>query len=585
MAQKKKLADILLEKGMLSQEQLEQALAEQESTGVPIQKILLDKKLLSPEKLAEALAEQLGIPYVKLRDINIDPQVIKMVPENVALKYKAVPVNIQENDLYIATSTPLNLPAIDEIKLVTGCQVKPMITTDKDIEQAINKYFKVEDTSKQALIDMRLEKLREKEKEGKKEKAVSIEEKVGKIEDFPVVRLVNNIIEGAINAKASDIHLEGQVPEMRVRYRIDGILHDVMNVPKHIEASVVSRIKIMANMDITERRHPQDGHITINRGEKVYDFRVSSVLTINGEKIVMRILDKAAMLISLDKLGLSAYDEEVFRALITKPYGMILVTGPTGSGKTTTLYAVLSQMNAKASNIITIEEPVEYKLEGINQIQVDPLAKITFATGLRTIFRQDPDIIMVGEIRDRETAEIAIQAALTGHLVFSTLHTNDAPRAVTRLIDMAIEPFLISSTVIGIIAQRLCRTICPECKQEYDSSEQELQELRQTRGQRFGSAPSEGEGNPAKGLRLARGNGCDFCYRTGFKGRSGIFEIMRVSDNIRKRILEKRPAAELRELAIKEGMKTLKQNGILKVINGVSTFDEVKRVVYVGEED
>ena len=552
----------------MPKKQLEEVLAEHKSTGAPLQKILLNKGFLTPEGFAQTLAEQLGIPYVKLRDISIDPQVIKMVPEEVAQQYRAIPVKLEGNDLYIATSTPLNLPAIDEIKLIAGCQVKQMITTEKEIDQATNKYFKVEETSKQALIDMRLEELKEKKKE--KEEVVSVEEKIGKIEDIPVVRLVNNIINGALNAQASDIHLEGQVPEMRVRYRVDGILHDIMNVPKHIEAAVVSRIKVMANMDITEHRHPQDGHITIKKDAKDYDLRVSTVLTINGEKVVMRILDKSTMLIGLEKLGLSEYDEKVFRLLVSKPYGMILVTGPTGSGKTTTLYAVLSQMDAQARNIITIEEPVEYKLEGINQIQVDPLAKITFATGLRTIFRQDPDIIMVGEIRDRETAEIAIQAALTGHLVFSTLHTNDAPSAVARLIDMGVEPFLISSTIIGVLAQRLCRTICTECREKYVPTEEELAFLRDTKYE-------------IRDTKLARGKGCDLCYNTGFKGRTGIFEVIKASDSIRKLILEKRPAVELRELAMKEGMKTLKQNGMLKILDGISTFEEIKRVVYVEE--
>ena len=563
MADKSKgITDILLSKKMITKKQLDEVLREQKSTGAPVQKILLSKGFVTSEGLAQALAHQMEIPYVKLSDQKIDPQVIKMLPEDVARQHKAIPVKIEEDSLCVAFVSPLNLPARDEIKLITGYRILPMVATEKEVERAINQYYKVEETSKQTLIDMRLQKL----KEHKKEKVVEVEEEIGRIEDLPVVRLVNDVINSAINAKASDIHFEPEDPEMMVRYRVDGILLDIMTVPKHIEAAVISRIKILANLDITERRLPQDGHITLHRGEKEYDFRVSTLLTVAGEKAVLRIFDKEAMLISLEKLGLTKYDEDIFKTLISKPHGILLVTGPTGSGKTTTLYAVLNQMDSETDNIVTIENPVEYKLNRINQIQVDPAAKITFATGLRTILRQDPDKIMVGEIRDTETAEIAIQAALTGHLVLSTLHTNDAPSAVMRLMDMGVEPFLISSTVIGTLAQRLCRVICPECKEEYVPSAEELKSI----------------GLDLKaGQKLARGKGCKFCYNTGYRGRDAIFEVMKVSDSIRELILKREPVIRIKEMAMKEGMKTLQQNGAKKVLDKISTIEEIRRVVYL----
>jgi len=477
---------------------------------------------------------------IKLKEEKLNKQVVRMISEDAARKYKVIPVKMENNALYVAMANPSSLPVRDELKLLTGCVIKPLLASEGEIAQAIAQYYKVEEISKQALIDMRLQKLKEvKEKEGA---VIPIEEEMRKVENMPVVRLVNDIINGGINAKASDIHLEPQEPEMMVRYRVDGILHDIMTIPKHIEPAVISRVKIISNMDIAERRRPQDGHIVLKKEGKEYDFRVSSLLTIGGEKIVMRIFDKSAMLISLEQLGFTREDEARFGELLKKPYGMILVTGPTGSGKTTTLYAVLRQLNSKLTNIITIENPVEYKLNRINQIQIDEGIKMTFATGLRTILRQDPDIIMVGEIRDKETAEIAIQAALTGHLVFSTLHTNDAPSAITRLIDMGVEPFLISSTVIGCLAQRLCRRICFECK----------------------------------------GRGCDICYNTGFKGRTGILELMVVGENMQKLILDEESLPEIKKLAIKEGMKTLQENGKQKVKDGVTTAEEIERVVYSG---
>ncbi|HDZ61948.1 MAG TPA: type II/IV secretion system protein, partial [Nitrospirae bacterium] len=400
-----------------------------------------------------------------------------------------------------------------------------------------------------------------------------IEQEKLELEHLPSVKLVNDIINGALDRRASDIHFEPQDPEMMVRYRVDGVLYDIMNIPRQVENSTISRLKIMANLNITETRRPQDGHITYRRGDRGYDFRMSTLKTINGEKVVLRVLDREAMHIGLERLGFTPEDESLFRSMVTKPFGMILVTGPTGSGKTTTLYAVLSQLDINKANVITIENPVEYKLDGINQIQVDTDTGMTFARGLRTILRQDPDIILVGEIRDKETAEIAIHAALTGHLVFSTLHTNDAPSAITRLLDMGVEPFLISATVIGCVAQRLCRTVCPECKTEFEASDGDLKTIEQAFGEK-----QRGK------VMLKKGIGCDFCLDTGFKGRESIFEIMNISSAIRKLIVSKASADEIRETAVNEGMKTLTQNGIRKILNGKSTLEEIRRVVYIEDE-
>jgi len=479
-------------------------------------------------------------PQIDIKKEKLDTQIVRIIPEEVARKYKVIALSLEDNFLCVAMDNPMDLPVKEELKLLTGFAIKPSLAPEKDIVQVINQYYKVEESSKQVLIDMQLNKL--KDTDSIEETVTSIEEEARQIENIPVARLVNDIINGGINSNASDIHLEPQENDMIVRYRVDGLLHDIMIIPKHIEAQVVSRIKVLSNMDITERRKPQDGHVVLQKEGKEYDLRVSSLLTISGEKMVMRVFDKTAMLIGLKELGFNDADEVRFQKVIDRPFGMILIVGPTGSGKTTTLYAVLQQLNSKDKNIITIENPVEYKIGRINQIQVDSGANMTFATGLRTMLRQDPDIIMVGEIRDKETVEVSIQAALTGHLVLSTLHTNDAASAVTRLIDMGIEPFLISSTIIGCMSQRLCRKICSECA----------------------------------------GSGCASCYNTGYKGRAGIFELMVVSEKIRNHIIEKSPASVIKKIAVEEGMMTLEENGKIKVEEGVTTLEEIKRVVYSG---
>ncbi|MBT3261804.1 type II/IV secretion system protein [bacterium] len=470
-----------------------------------------------------------------LIDLEINPQIAHMLSEEVVKKYRVLPLKLENNILEVAMVNPDNLEAIDEIKLLTGCEIKPVSVADNQLQATIEKHFRIEETAKQDLIDMRLAGLKAVQQKGQK-----IIENLERAEDQPIIKLLNSIINGAISAKASDVHLEPQEPEMRVRYRVDGILHDIMTIPRHIEQALVSRTKIISEMDISEKRQPQDGHASIHFQGETYDLRVASMPTVSGEKMVLRILDKNNMLLGLEKLGLGKDDEENIKSLITKPYGMIFVTGPTGSGKTTALYSILSQLNAQTNNIVTIEDPVEFKLNGINQTQINAKAGVTFANGLRAILRQDPNIIMVGEVRDLETAQIAIQAALTGHLVLSTLHTNDAPSAVTRLLDMGIEPFLISSTVIGSVAIRLARKLCTEC----------------------------------------HGKGCTYCYHIGLKGRTGIFEVMSVTDEIKKLILERASSTAIKDLAITQGFKTLQVNGQEKIKQGVCSPDEVKRVVY-----
>ena len=498
--------------------------------------------------------------YDNLSEHKIDRQVANMLPEEVIRRLNMLPIRIEVDQLYTATIMPLNLPGMDEIRMLTGLRVKPVIVTEKDLDHAINEQFSIRQTAKQAIVDMRLQELAT--------PGAEVQEETLRIEEAPVVALVNSIIRGAVNDHASDIHLEPQYPEMRVRYRINGILHDIMTIPKHTEASIISRIKLLADMDITERRRSQDGHISINIEDRQIDLRISTVLTINGEKIVMRVLDKGTMLIELDQLGLSSEQAEIFKSFIAHPHGMVLVTGPTGSGKTTTLYAILKQLDVITRNIITVENPVEYQMPNINQIQVNPYTDLTFATALRTIVRQDPDVIMIGEIRDFETADIAIQSARTGHLVLSTLHTNDAAGAVVRLLDMGIQPFFTASAVVGVIAQRLVRTICPECKELYHPSPAELQMLDLPDG---------------IGDVIARGKGCNFCFDTGYRGRRGIYEILRIDEDIRELILAQAPASEINRAALAKGMRSLREMGREQVLQGISTIEEVQRVTYETE--
>ena len=560
----KKLGEILLARGAVTEEDLEKALAEQGQTKAFLGQILLRRGVIKKRDLAEALEDQLGVPSVELSDLDIPSDMATYLPESIVRSYRVVPFSVDNNVMSVAMADPLNLTAIESMRLVTGMEVRTFFAAEEDVVLTTNQLFDgrvaaykaIEDTSSMV-------------QEG--DDVVTVRELERMVEDAPVVRLVDSIIQGAISGKASDIHVEPREHAMRVRYRVDGILYDMMQIPKRLQPAVTSRIKIMAGVNIAERRLPQDGRISVKSNGGEYDLRVSTLLTVFGEKVVMRILDKASVLLQLEDLGFLPDQQRLVESLIEKPYGMILSTGPTGSGKTTALYTALNRINSEDRNIVTVEDPVEYQLVGINQSQVHAGAGITFARGLRAILRQDPDIIMVGEIRDLETAEIAIQAALTGHLVFSSLHTNDAASALPRLIDMGVEPFLIASSVIAAIGQRLVRVVCRNCKTTYKPDAKVLDEL--------GVPPEK-----RKNLVFSRGQGCSTCSNRGYRGRTGVFEILRMNERIKRLVMEGKSALEIRDAAVADNMVLMQDCGRAKVLDGITTPEEVMRVVYVEED-
>ncbi len=515
-------------------------------------------KAASDEMAARNLAEKHGVDFIRLSEANLSSQVVRLLPHWLVTQHNIISVKFEEDTLYVAMTNPVDLPTLDQINLVTGFNVKPLVATEREITKAISRHYGAEQMTKQDLIDAKFDA--EPTLEGDKR----IEDLVTSDDAGQVVRLVNSIIKDAIGSLASDIHFEPSNDEMIVRFRVDGILHDCLTVPAAVRKEVVSRLKVLAKLDITEKRKAQDGHINLNYKGNDYDLRVSVVPTIDGEKTVLRILDKNSMLINLTTLGISAEEMVLVEGAVSRPYGMVLVTGPTGSGKTTTLYAMLRSLDAIEKNIITIENPVEYQLDRINQMQIDPAGGETFAGALRSILRQDPDIIMLGEIRDLETAEIAVQASLTGHLVLSTLHTNDAVTAVTRLRELGIPSFLISSCVVMAAAQRLVRKICPDCKEPYQPDEKTLKLLG------IDEAPAGG---------FVHGKGCRYCYETGFRGREAVFEILKIDNDIENAILSDKSALEIKKMAVEKGMKTLLDSALLKVSQGKTIVEEVKRVI------
>ncbi|HNS22806.1 MAG TPA: GspE/PulE family protein [Sedimentisphaerales bacterium] len=540
-----------------------EALAEKcKQTGESLLTLLKREKLLDEEQLARAVASVHQFEFVNLSPEMIDPIIAHLISHEVANRYGAIPLKREGQQLVVAMSAPLDLRARDEIELKTGYRVVPAAATPHAVQQAIHYHFDVANVTKQAIASMRLKG------DPGQDAGAAHQEPEGPLGtgDDPITKLVASIIRGAIDARSSDIHIEPQTNELRVRYRVDGMLRRAVDVPLSAQAEVISHIKILAQMDISEKRIPQDGHITLRHEGQEYDLRVSSLPSVGGEKIVLRILDKNASRWSLDQVVTSPDDNRKFRELTANPYGMLLLTGPTGSGKTTTLYSVLQLVNTLQRNIVTVEDPVEYRLGGITQVQIKPAAGLTFASALRSILRQDPDIILIGEIRDLETAEIAISAALTGHLVLSTLHTNDAAGAVSRLVNIGIPPFLVASALLGAVAQRLVRVICPRCRQACDPEPHELDLLR-------------GRIEPGTMTSLSRGQGCPYCYRTGYKGRKAIYEIMPVSHEIRRMILDGAGDSLLKEQAIKEGMKTLRTNALEEVVRGSTTIEELTRVV------
>jgi len=570
----KNIGDIFVSSGLITEEQLNEALEKQRQLGMgqKVGDVLVSMGLITERDKAKCLGKQWGVPYVELTEYPIEEDAVRCISQDLARRYKVIPISKNNGKLTLAMKNPLDVFALDEVRLITGSDVEPVISAEEDITWAISEHYSGISTSAEAVSeiidDCQTSDVAITEDETTDDD-ISVEELRELSEEAPVVRLANLIITRGIQDRCSDIHLEPGKTALKVRYRIDGIMQDGLVVPKKVQASLISRIKIMADMDIAEKRAPQDGRISATVDGKPYDFRVSTLPSVYGEKIVMRVLDKNSIMIGLNKLGFLPQTLEMFESLISRTYGIILVTGPTGSGKSTTLYSVLSKLNSGEKNILTIEDPVEYELPGITQTQVNVKAGLTFAAGLRTMLRQDPDIIMVGEIRDQETAMIAIEAALTGHLVLATLHTNDAPGAVTRLIDMGIEPFLIASSVIGVLAQRLLRLICPKCKEAYTPPRDAVK--------RLGMNIEEGSE-----VTFYRGRGCEQCKGTGYKGRIGIFELMPVTDKVRDLILAKASSYSVKEAAIEAGMKTLREDALEKILLGLTTLEESLRVIYAG---
>lgn len=556
--EKKSLGEALVERGLITPEKLKKATEEANRTKEPLRRVLIKLGMVDEDAIISFFGDQLGIPRIDFSNYILEPQVVDILPENFCRKNLIMPLFKIGETLTIAMVDPLDVFTLDEVRLKTGCEVDPVVVSEKELTKVFDQYYGVKGTMNDIVQSIDKDKLEIKPGREPDPKALQ-----GGVEDAPIVKLVNLLITEAIKAGASDIHIEPDENLLGTRYRVDGVLHEVMSPPKDLQASIISRIKILSGMDIAEKRVPQDGRFQLKIEGRQIDARVSTIPTVYGENIVIRLLDLNSILLGLSDLGFDKEMLGVYEKLIHRPYGIILVTGPTGSGKTTTLYSSLSTINSPEKNIVTIEDPIEYRLKLVRQMQVNPKAGLTFATGLRSILRQDPDIIMVGEIRDLDTAEIAIQAALTGHLVLSTLHTNDAPGAISRLIDMGVEPFLVSSSVAAVIAQRLVRIICKDCKENYAPSAKLLEEL---------GLP------PSKQVKFYRGKGCDKCLNTGYKGRIGIFELMLPDDAMKALIVAKSSSAEIRKSAIKNGMKVIQKDGIDKVIAGMTTVEEVLRV-------
>jgi len=563
-----KIGQLLVNNAIITEEQLFNALELQKKEGGRIGSTLIKLGFISDEGLVQFLSKQYGVPVVVLSSEEIDPSIVKFIPYDVANKYQIFPVSKNGASLTLAMADPSNVFAIDDIKFMTGYNVKPVVASESSIKEMLSRFYEQQSEALQTVMDSisdfndaGLDLVHESEED------VDVSALKTAVEEAPVVKLVNIILSEAITKGASDIHFEPYEKSLRVRYRIDGVLYDVMQPPMKLKAALSSRIKIMSELDISERRLPQDGRIKLKIRDKSVDLRVSTLPTLFGEKIVMRILDKSNLSLELTKLGFEEQALKDFTNSIVSPYGMVLVTGPTGSGKTTTLYSALSTVNKIDVNIMTAEDPVEYNLMGINQVHVREEIGLTFAAALRSFLRQDPDVIMVGEIRDFETAEIAVKAALTGHLVLSTIHTNDAPSTVSRLLNMGIEPFLVSASVLLILAQRLCRKVCIKCKVEEDIPETALLAI----------GFSKDEVNTFK---CFRGTGCQACNGTGYKGRLALYEVMPVREEIKEMILKGASTSEIKKMAVSLGMKTLRMSGLTKIKEGLTSIEEVLRVTF-----
>lgn len=554
-----RLGDILVDKQLITESQLESALAVQGSERGMLGQILVRRGLITLDQLGDALAMQYSVPYLDLVPQAVNPQVARLLPEELAREKSCVPITVNGSDLQLAMVSPDDIETITEAELITGYHIDPLVSLEGPVQAAIDLGFDDRLVARQTIVDMKMADLAAAEDldDEPLDTTADIEE-----EQAPVVRLVRAILMGAINANASDIHLEPHVPEMRVRYRVDGELQPVMTIPNHTEEAVVARIKVMADLDTTENRRPQDGRLNVTEGTTRVNFRVSTIPTVGGEKVVMRLLDEGNRTFELESLGLTPDEQKIMQSLIDKPYGMLVVTGPTGSGKTTTMYALLSKLNAVSRNIVTVEDPVEYRLPGINQVASDNDHGLGFATALKYIMRQDPDVIMVGEIRDHETANVSVQAALTGHLLISTLHTNDAIGAVARLSDLGIDGFKVGGALVGVVAQRLLRSICSECKEPAEPNDALLASL------------SENHEVPAEAV-FYRGRGCKKCLGSGYTGRIPIYEILTITPAIAQAIEKGVPATKIREIALREGMTELCDAGMRQALAGKTTLEEV----------
>ncbi|MCZ8519772.1 MULTISPECIES: GspE/PulE family protein [Paenibacillus] len=546
---KKRLGDLLVESGIISEDQLKEALVEQRNTKQKLGDLLITQGYITEQQLIEVLEFQLGIPHVSLHKFQIDPSIAQIIPESMARRYQAIPLQKDGSKLMVAMADPLDYFAIEEMRMTTGFRIEPAISSKDELQRAIARHYGLQDSMSQMMGEITTND--------------EIKETEITSEDSPIVRLVNKMIQQAVQLRVSDIHVDPGESNVVIRYRVDGFLRTERVIPKQMQGFLTARLKIMAKLNIAERRLPQDGRIKVNVDFKTVDIRVSTLPTIHGEKIVLRLLDLTTGVKPIDNLGFGPRNISAFKEMIAQPYGILLITGPTGSGKTTTLYSALSHLNKEDTNIITVEDPVEYQLEGINQVHVNSQIGLTFAAGLRSILRQDPNIVMVGEIRDAETAEIAIRASLTGHLVLSTLHTNDSISTVTRFRDMGVEPYLIASSLVGVVAQRLVRRICPECKRAHTPTEQEVFFLK-----------SRGMQAPEK---LYKGAGCGACNQTGYQGRAAIHEVLVVNDDMRQLISENATVQEMRAAALEQGLIQLMDDGIAKVLNGTTTLQEVIR--------
>ncbi|MEK4714448.1 GspE/PulE family protein [Sporosarcina sp. FSL K6-5500] len=551
MIKRKRIGDLLVDAGIITEVQLLKSLADKRAEE-KIGDYLIRENLLTEQQMIEVLEFQLGIPHVHLSQIPIEPEVLKLIPEELAKRAHVMPISRERNKLYVAMADPMDYFAIEEIRLTTGYHVEPRISSKTDIYRTITKYYDLQQSMEDAMSDVTLQE-------------VANDAELND-EESPIVRLVNQIIANGVAQNASDIHFDPQENELRIRYRVDGVLRTERAIPKHMQNVIIARVKILGNLNITENRVPQDGRIKTIINFRAIDIRLSSLPTVYGEKLVMRILDMGNALNSIDKLNFSEPNLALFQKMITTPNGIVLVTGPTGSGKSSTLYAALSTLNTEGVNIITVEDPVEYQMEGVNQIQVRDEVGLTFASGLRSILRQDPDIVMIGEIRDLETAQIAVRASLTGHLVLSTLHTNSAVESIARLNDMGVEPFLLSSSLVGIVAQRLVRKICRDCGHTYTPDDATLTIFRQ-----YGIEVTQ----------LRKGAGCPSCNGTGFKGRIAIHEVLPINREIKNIMMTSMNSNDIKQQMKTDGIQTMMEDGLLKVEKGITTLEEILRVTTV----